>query len=409
MVTENFLINPSRTNPPRKLRRKVKTKWKDTSWLQGKTWVDRSKSTGKFTRIKKLYYGNPIGEVLTVIGANPSYKNPWFGHSAGHRRAALIRWGKVRRKKVATKRKVKRARHTTRRVVHRVARRRSIDRRSRAYRMERKKQESQLKGFLGLTSGKKRRFKRVSGTGLWAKRNPFGRSGMKHRRRRNTWFGQPRRHKRAAKRGWRSGHMVPFHHTKASKRRRIRHRNPMASANPRRRRHKVGGRRRHRNPAIGKMMSRFTGGVMNVRHWAPLAVTGGLSAVTGAVVPGMLGVTGFARLGVQTAVAFGGGILVEQVAGKEHGQAWTIVGLAMVGYQVLKEYVLQPYFPQFAVGLGAISHRGYDEYYPETTSSDVSQRIDAFPSAMHAFPGVSAYPGVGDAGMGSYPYDGAGY
>jgi hypothetical protein len=152
------------------------------------------------------------------------------------------------------------------------------------------------------------------------------------------------------------------------------------------------------------MVGKFTGTIMDVRHWAPLAVTGGLSAITGAVVPGMLGVYNpYAKYGVQIGVAVGGGMLVERVAGKEHGQAWMIVGMAMVGYQLLKEYVLMPYFPQFAVGLGT-----YEDYYPGSNINDVSQRIDAFPSSMSAFPSaMSAYPGVGDAG--AYPYDGAGY
>jgi hypothetical protein len=151
------------------------------------------------------------------------------------------------------------------------------------------------------------------------------------------------------------------------------------------------------------MVGKFTGSLMNVRSWAPLAITGGLSAVTGAVVPGMLGVVNpWAKYGVQVGVAVGGGIVVEQVAGREHGQAWMIVGVAMVGYQLLKEFVLQPYFPQFAVGLGS-----YDSYYPTSAYDEqynVSQQVGAFPSQMSAFPGVSEYPGVG-----AYPYDGAGY
>jgi hypothetical protein len=151
------------------------------------------------------------------------------------------------------------------------------------------------------------------------------------------------------------------------------------------------------------MVGKFTGTIMDVRHWAPLAITGGLSAITGAVVPGMLGVVNpYAKYGVQIGVAVGGGMVVERVAGREHGQAWMIVGMAMVGYQVLKDFVLIPYFPQFAVGLGA-----YENYYPNSEyieSDEVSQQVGAFPTAMNAFPGVSDYPGVG-----AYPYDGAGY
>jgi hypothetical protein len=143
---------------------------------------------------------------------------------------------------------------------------------------------------------------------------------------------------------------------------------------------------------------------MNVREWGPLAITGGLSAITGAVVPGMLGVYNpWMKYGVQTAAAIGGGIVVEKVVDRRHGQAWMIVGVAMVGYQLLKEFVLQPYFPQFAVGLG-----DYQSYYPESNADDVSQQVGAFPSAMGAFPSaMSAYPGVGE--VGAYPYDGAGY
>jgi hypothetical protein len=149
---------------------------------------------------------------------------------------------------------------------------------------------------------------------------------------------------------------------------------------------------------------KFTSGIMNVREWGPLAVTGGLSAITGAIAPGMLGVSNpWMKLGVQTAVAIGGGIVVERVVDKRHGQAWMIVGVAMVGYQLLKEFVFMPYFPQFAVGLG-----GYNDYYPTSecdNRDNVSQQIGAFPSAMGGYPGVGAFENE----VGAYPYDGSGY
>jgi len=149
---------------------------------------------------------------------------------------------------------------------------------------------------------------------------------------------------------------------------------------------------------------RFTSGVMNVRDWAPLAVTGGFSAITGAIAPSMLGVENpWAKLGVQTAVAIGGGIVVERFVDKRHGQAWMIVGVAMVGYQLLKQFVLVPYFPQFAVGLGA-----YQSYYPDSAYIDrdqVSQQVGAFPNAMSAYPGVGAFENE----VSAYPYDGSGY
>lgn len=73
----------------------------------------------------------------------------------------------------------------------------------------------------------------------------------------------------------------------------------------------------------------------------------------------------------------------------------------MVGYQLLKQFVLVPYFPQFAVGLG---DHDYNDYYLR----DVSQEVGAFPQDVSAFPGeMNDYPGVGASQeMGSYPYDG---
>lgn len=375
MAEEAFLINP-----PKRLRRKVKS---------------RSRKRRR----------NPVGETLVTIGANPMGSNPWYGNSRGHRMAALMRWGKIPRGSV--KRLLRRKRGKVK--VRRVVRKKHVVRRKRGrwapkhIRM-RKKIEQQAfwytkyghmlahprskkvytrKGFIKMATRRKRR---------------------KSSRRRNTWFGQPRRHRRAAKKGWRRGHMLGG----KVRRRRVRH-NYFANApgtNPRkRRRHRVGGRRR--NPAIMAEFGKFTSSIMNVREWAPLAVTGGLSAITGAVAPSMLGVDNqWARLGVQTAVAIGGGLVVERVVDKRHGQAWMIVGVAMVGYQLLKQFVLIPYFPQFAVGLGS-----YQSYYPNSAyedRNDVSQQVGAFPS-MSAFPGMSDYPGVGGNEVGAYPYDGSGY
>jgi hypothetical protein len=156
------------------------------------------------------------------------------------------------------------------------------------------------------------------------------------------------------------------------------------------------------------MLKQFTGGVMDIRGWGPLAVTGAFSAITGATVPAMIGVVNpWAKLGVQTAIAIGGGIAVEKFVDKRHGQAWMIVGVAMVGYQLLKQFVLVPYLPQFAVGLG-----DYPSYYPVSqyeNADEVSQQVGAFTNQVGAFPnGMNDYPGVGNE-MGAYPYDGAGY
>ncbi|MEM0272936.1 MAG: hypothetical protein QW514_10385 [Thermoprotei archaeon] len=151
-----------------------------------------------------------------------------------------------------------------------------------------------------------------------------------------------------------------------------------------------------RNPvAIGQVFR----DIANIGDWAPLAITGGLSAVTGAVVPGMVGIVNpWGRLGVQLVTAVGGGMLVGNIAGSRHGNAWTIVGVSMVGYQLLKQFVLAPYFPQLAVGLGE-----YESYYSAEqpyaqVGSGTGYGIDAFPNEVSAFPDeVSAYPYDGSA------------
>jgi len=309
----------------------------------------------------------------------------------------LMRWGKIRKGKVSSHRrrkptKVRRTKHVARKV-----------KRSRwAPKHVRLQKKLAMQSFWADKYGeilshprRKKYHYKAKGVKYYMKKHKRSKN-----RKRNTWFGQPRRHKRAAKKGWRKGHML----SNGKRRRRVRHSNPMVSANPRR--HKVKHRRSRRtNPAIGAMVGQFKSGVMNVREWAPLAITGGLSAITGAVVPGMLGVTNtWMKYGVQTAVAIGGGIAVEKVIDKRHGHAWMIVGVAMVGYSLLKEFVIQPYFPQFAVGLGA----SYNDYNVDALE-DVSQQVGAF-TQMGAFPtSMNDYPGVGGDQVGAYPYDGAGY
>lgn len=372
MATEPFLINP-----PKRLRRRSRKR-------------------------------NPIGETLVTIGANPMRKrvrrnpeNPWYGDSEGHRIAALMRWGKISSGKISRHRR-RRVKYKAVKKVRRV--KRAVRRRRWApahIRLQRKMAQqafwhTKYGEMLAHPRRKKYHFK-TKGVKYY----------MKRLRRRNTWFGQPRRHRKAAKKGWRRGHLL----VSGKRRRRVRHRNPMVASNPKRRsrrRHSVRSyRRRRSNPAIMAQLNKFSSGVMDIRSWAPLAVTGGLSAVTGAVVPGMLGITNpWMKYGAQTAVAIGGGIVVESFVDKRHGQAWMIVGVAMVGYQLLKEFVLQPYFPQFAVGLGE-----YESYYPVSeyaNQDEVSQQVGAFPS-LGAFPNaMSGYPGVG-SDMGAYPYDGSGY
>ena len=376
-TTEPFLINP-----PKRIRRKVGRR------------------------------RNPIGEMLVTIGANApkgrhmrrrksNPENPWYGDPAGHRIAALMRWGKIRRGKVSRHRKhVK-----VKRVVHR----------------KRKHVVRHKKGRWALKHIRMRR--KIAQQAFWTSKyghmlahprskKVFTRKGLvtMRRRKRNTWFGQPRRHRKAAKKGWRRGHKIGRRTIRHGNPRRRYRRNPEVGAvmhNRARHRRHYNRARRHRNPmglSLGKLTSSFT----NVRSWAPLAVTGGLSAITGAVVPTMIGIQNpWAKLGAQLVVAIGGGLVVEKFVDARHGQAWMVVGVSMVGYQLLKQFVLVPYAPQFAVGLGD----DYMNYYTDDQSNEVSQTIGAYPQEVGAFPSaMSAYPGVGgDDMVGAYPYDGSPY
>lgn len=345
---------------------------------------------------------NPIGELLVTVGANPMKRrkrnpeNPWYGDSSGHRIAALMRWGKVRRGKISRHRKRVVRKH---RVKKHVAVKRHVKGRW-APASIRRKRKLELHSFWATKYGHMLAHPRSH--------KVYTRKGFvtmrKHRK--NTWFGHPRKHRRAAKKGWRRGHRLLSSSGKT--RRRVRH-NPattVAATNPRHRRHRrKSNRARHRsyrrNPGT-LSIGRFTSQLGNIRGWAPLAVTGAVSAIAGQVVPNMVGLSAnpWSKIGVQLVVAIGGGMAVEKFVDARHGQAWMIVGVSMVGFQLLKEFVLIPYAPQFAVGLGEGTYMNYDIYNP---NNEVSQQVGAFPQAIDAFPNaMNDYPGVG-----GYPYDGS--
>lgn len=135
--------------------------------------------------------------------------------------------------------------------------------------------------------------------------------------------------------------------------------------------------------------------VMDVKHWGPLAVTGGLSAAAAGILPGMLvqftGTNPWVLIGVRLAIAFGGGMAVGQYVSKEHGSVWAVVGTSLVAYDLLKQYL----FP--TLGLAGFEYSGY-------TEGEDSQ-VNAFPQ-VGAYPdqgGIQAFP-LGE--VGSYPYDG---
>lgn len=141
-------------------------------------------------------------------------------------------------------------------------------------------------------------------------------------------------------------------------------------------------------------------GVMDVKHWGPLAITGGLSAAAAGILPGMLaqytGVNPWVNIGVRLAIAFGGGMAVGQYVSKEHGSVWAVVGTSLVAYDLLKQYL----FPTLGLAGNGYEYEGYSE------GSD--SQVNAFPQGgMSAYPdqgGIQAFP-LGE--VGSYPYDGS--
>lgn len=138
---------------------------------------------------------------------------------------------------------------------------------------------------------------------------------------------------------------------------------------------------------------------MDVKHWGPLAVTGGLSAAAAGLAPGMLaqftGTNPWVQIGVRLAVAFGGGMVVGKYVSSEHGKVWAVVGTSLVAYDLLKQYVFSQFFPQLGLsGVGSFEYQGYQE--------EGNSQVNAFPQVA-SYPdegGIQAFP------LGSYPYDG---
>jgi hypothetical protein len=173
--------------------------------------------------------------------------------------------------------------------------------------------------------------------------------------------------------------------------------------NPRRYYRRRHYRRYRRNPAV--TIGGVFGDIMNIGNWLPLAITGGFSVATTAVLPNMIApgmiaapTTGpFVKYGIQLVSAFGGGALVGNFVGKRHGDAWVITSVAYVGYQLLRDWVFKPFIPQLAVGLGE-----YEQYYSaHQPFEEVGAEATGY--GVHAFPGeISAYPEE----VSAYPYSG---
>ena len=154
---------------------------------------------------------------------------------------------------------------------------------------------------------------------------------------------------------------------------------------------------RRRNP-VGSGLK----GALDVKSWGPLALVGGSSAIAAGLLPPMvpyintLGPWG--QLGARIGVAFLGGMAVRKVFNEEYAKVWTVVGVSLVAYDLLKQYVL-PMIPgaTAAVPAAAVSGFEYQGYSEEGNS-----QVNAFPN-MASYPdngGVQAFP------LGSYPYDG---
>ncbi len=352
MLEEPFLINP-----PKRLSRSGRLVLLRRRPIKLKHW--------SYVPIR---YRNPLGETLVIVGGNPmpvtrtGLYYPTKGSSEAYAWARRMKEARERRKRLSIS--------TTRR------RRKSMD--------------NPLK-YVGVLKGMGRghyHYKLVgtkirSGKhkGERRKNNPV----RKYRVESNAWYGQSKRHRIAALKGWKK------------RRRTRRYDNPRMY-------------RRYRNPQV-TIAGTFQQ-IMNIGTWFPLAITGGLSVTTAAVLPQMIApvmitqpMTGpLVKYGIQLVSTFVGGGLVSNFVDNRHGDTWMITGVAYVGYQLLRDWVFKPFMPQFAVGLG-----DYEQYYSasepfqQVGGTATGYGVSAFPEEVSAFPEeASAFPEE----VSAYPYDG---
>ncbi len=367
---------------------------------------------------------NALGETLTVVGGNPMDKNPWYGESRAHKIAALMRWGEFPPGPIPLRYRTKRARKKILSEL-RSRRRRKRKRRGVVISRRRKRFTPIVTDFI------------ETGMGLGRRRVPIGRYSAnpkkrrrvmaRRRTRRNYWAGEPIRHSRAVKKGWRRrrryARLYEELYGRPMRRRRRRrvtrryYRRPRVYRRRRRRSYglryyrrprRVYRRRRYyyRNPYHMNQFEVGMRGVYDIMEWAPYAVTGGLSIVSVGVLPGMVAPNlivqptfgAFWKLGIQLASVFGGGMLVDMMVNdKKHVDAWLVSGTGYIAYDLLKEWVFKPFFPAFAAQLAA-----YEPYYAEeqpfeTVGGDTSYGISAYPEEVGAYPEE----------VGAYPYSGA--
>jgi len=126
----------------------------------------------------------------------------------------------------------------------------------------------------------------------------------------------------------------------------------------------------------------------------PIVITGGASALAttaaprmfSTFVPGMEGNTLF-RYGSQLMMAFGGGWAVGQFAGRTHGTVWTLVGVAVIGAELVNRFILGPaglaaYPLGDEYGYGAVGYEGgpagSDYFLPNREDEGVPIGMDAY-------------------------------
>lgn len=146
-------------------------------------------------------------------------------------------------------------------------------------------------------------------------------------------------------------------------------------------------------------------GAMNVKSWAPLALVGGASAITAGILPPMIPFVNtlgpWGQIGARLGVAFLGGMVVNRVSNQEYAKVWTVVGVSLVAYDLLRQYVMpmvSGFIPGAPAAVSGFEYQGYTE--------EGNSQVNAYPNAVGSYPdqgGVQAYP-LGE--IASYPYDG---
>jgi hypothetical protein len=94
-------------------------------------------------------------------------------------------------------------------------------------------------------------------------------------------------------------------------------------------------------------------------------------------------------------------MVVNRVSNQEYAKVWTVVGVSLVAYDLLRQYVMpmvSGFIPGAPAAVSGFEYQGYTE--------EGNSQVNAFPNAVGSYPdqgGVQAFP-LGE--IASYPYDG---